>query len=65
MEVVAITKAGDGGGMNQDGSNEGDEMWLNFWIKQWKFLLLRVNLLRTRSVSYTFLSSELNIGHAV
>lgn len=26
---------------------------------------LRVNLLRTRSVSYTFLSSELNIGHAV
>lgn len=39
MEVVAITKAGDGGGMNQDGSNEGDEMWLNFWVKQWKFLL--------------------------
>lgn len=22
----------DGSGANQDGGNEGDEMWLNFWI---------------------------------
>lgn len=31
-EVIAISKARDGGGANQDDNNEGDEMWLNFWI---------------------------------